>query len=313
MLRTPLNPRTAIFPGNVLTVDGNGVWVNGPSATTTNTTEIRFKQPPNQVPPNLGLVPGTVVFKRLVLNGGQIDSGNDGLIIIQGEIDVATNSTIYNDNVNDRGYRIDSFLTGTGTIEFHGYNQTTFQPSNILNLNISGTSNTFSGKWNIVIGTLLGTGPNSLGTNDIVIGANAALETTYDITNTNANLFMSGRMYLHQNDTFKSVFVNGVPLAVGTYPAAQLAATYPTTFVTNWTPQLERRTFPPVLAVSLCWSSRRRRFRSSQLPLRCQSIQRRRHHSRPWPKAMCRFSITGGRMGYSSRTPGISQVLGPRI
>ncbi|HWH72320.1 MAG TPA: LamG-like jellyroll fold domain-containing protein, partial [Candidatus Sulfotelmatobacter sp.] len=171
-LRSPQNPRTAIFPGNVLTLSGDGVWTNNPAATNPPTIgELRIKQPN----------PGTVIFKKLVMKGGQIDVGNDGVAGIGGQIDFQTNAPFYNDGGNDRGYQIDAWLTGTGTIEYHGYNQGSFMPGYTNNLNITGTSNTFKGKWNVVIGTLLGTGLNALGANDITVGANGALETTYDI------------------------------------------------------------------------------------------------------------------------------------
>jgi hypothetical protein len=229
-LRTPLNPRTAVFPGDLLTIDGDGVWNVNPAAGAT-IGEIRFKQP------TYGSVNGTVVFKKLVMNGGQLDVGNDGMLIIGGEINIRTNAPFNNDNNTDRGYRIDARLTGSGNIEYHGYNLTAFQTNFANNLNIAGTNNTYSGTWNVVIGTLLATGTNSLGTNDIVVGANGAFEPVYDMNNTNANLFLNGRMYLHQNHTFKSVFINGAPLNNGTYTFAQLNAAYPTRFPATWTPQ----------------------------------------------------------------------------
>jgi hypothetical protein len=233
-MRTPIAPRTANFPGNLLKVDGNGVWVNNPAAGNTTIAEIRFKQP------FLGVGNGIVNFPKLVMNGGQLDLGGPGLVCqIGGEIDILTNAPVYNDSVNDIGYLINAWLTGgpTSSIEYHGYNLGTFQTSYSNNLNIAGTSNTFSGKWNVVVGTLLATGPNSLGTNDITVAVGGALESTYDINNPNANLFLAGRMFLHQNDTFKSLFVNGVPLNPGTYTFAQLIASYPNNFPATWTLQ----------------------------------------------------------------------------
>jgi hypothetical protein len=232
-LRTPLNPTVAVFPGNILTLDGTGVWTNNP-ATNGAVSEIRFKQPTSA-----SGVPGTVYFKKLVMNGGQLDVGNDGLLVLQGEVDILTNAPFYNDGGNDRGYRVEAQLVGgpSSSIEYHGYNQSGFMPGYVNNLNLACPSNSFYGKWNIVIGTLLATGTNALGTNDIIIGANAAFETTYDVNNTNGSLLLSGRMYLHQNDTFRSLFVNGVPLAVGTYTFAQLNTAYPNNFPNTWTPQ----------------------------------------------------------------------------
>ncbi len=231
-LRTPANPRTAIFPGNVLTIDGSSVWSNNPAAGSPM-AEIRFKQPN----------PGTVVFPKLVMNGGQLDCGNDGIVEIAGEIDILTNAPIYNDSSNDRGYLISAQITGNGTIEYHGYNQGAFNANYVNNLNIAGSSNTFSGKWNVVLGTLLATGTNALGTNTITVAANGALETTYDVNNPIADLILNGRLYLHQNDTFHSVYLNGAPLPVGTYTAAQLTAAYPNNFPASWTPQNGANTF----------------------------------------------------------------------
>ena len=113
-------------------------------------------------------------------------------------------------------------------------------PFNTLtnNLNISNTTNTFKGTWNIASGILLGSAASSLGTNTIVIGSttqtNAALETAYDIHNTNGNLILYGQMFLHQNDTFKSVFINGTPLTNGTYTFATLNSTFPSHFPASW-------------------------------------------------------------------------------
>lgn len=226
-MRTPETNRTSVFPGGMLTLRGDSVWVNNPASTVTNVSEIRFKQP----------TPGRVNFPRLVMNGGQLDAGNDGVAEVGGRIDILTNAPIYNDGGGDRGFYIDAWLTGTGTIEYRGYNQSSFMSNYVNNLNIAGTSNTFSGKWNVVLGTLLATAPNCLGTNDVTVGANGAFEPAYDIYNTNGSLFLSGRMYLHQNHTFKSVFVNGAPLNTGTYTFAQLNASYPNNFPATWMPK----------------------------------------------------------------------------
>ncbi len=229
-LRTPEGPTVTNFPGDVLTLDGNAVWNVNPAAGAL-ISEIRFKQA------TYGTINGRVNFKRLIMNGGQLDAGNDGLLLLGGRIDVLTNAPVNNDSGNDRGYMIDAWLTGAGSIEYHGYTGTIFQPGYRNPLNIAGTSNTFSGKWNIVQGVLLGSAPNSLGTNDIVIGALGALETLYDIANTNGNLILNGKMFLHQNDTFRTVNVSGAALNQGTYTYAQLAAAYPANFPATWTPQ----------------------------------------------------------------------------
>jgi hypothetical protein len=226
-LRSTDSATTATFPGNVLTIDGNGVYVNNP-APTDLVGEFRFKQVAGGV--------GTVTVPRLVMNGGQLDLGNDGTVIVAGEIDIAANTPFNSNATTDRGYVIAAWLTGHGNIEYHGY-QSGFQAAFVNNLNIAGTSNTYSGTWNVVVGTLLGTGANALGTNSITVGPDGALETTYDLNSPNATLTVSGRMYLHQNDTFKSVFVGSTALAPGTYTFAQLNAAHPNNFPATWTAQ----------------------------------------------------------------------------
>ena len=94
------------------------------------------------------------------MNGGQLDVGNAGMLIIGGQIDILANTPINNDDTSDRGYRIDAQLNGGGNIEYHGYN-TTYQSNYVNNLNIAGAGNTFSGVWSVVTGTLLGTGANA--------------------------------------------------------------------------------------------------------------------------------------------------------
>jgi Concanavalin A-like lectin/glucanases superfamily/Immunoglobulin domain len=226
-LRSTDGATTATFPGTVLTIDGNGVYVNNPG-TTALVGEFRFKQVNGGV--------GTVTVPRLVMNGGQLDLGNDGTVIVAGEIDIAANTPFNNNATADRGYVIAAWLTGHGSIEYHGY-QSGFQAAYVNNLNIAGTSNTYSGTWNVVVGTLLGTGTNALGTNSITVGPDGALETTYDLNSPNAALTVSGRVYLHQHDTFQSVFVGSAALAPGTYTFAQLNAAYPNNFPATWTMQ----------------------------------------------------------------------------
>jgi hypothetical protein len=225
-LRTPEDAVDATFPGDVLTVDGDGVYANGG---TTTIGEIRFKQATD----------GVVRFKKLGLNGGQWNTGTAGNMTLAGHMDVTANSAIYNDNASsDRGYRIEAWLTGNGTIEYHVYQQDAFNQTYIYPLNIAGLGNTFSGKWSIVIGVLLGSAPGALGTNDITIGPNAGLETTYDLRSPLGALILDGQMFLHQADSFRAVTVGGVALAPGTYTFAQLNTLYPANFPATWTPQI---------------------------------------------------------------------------
>jgi hypothetical protein len=165
------------------------------------------------------------------MNGGQIDNGSTLAVVIQGTVDIVSNTPIYVDTSGAAGriYQIDAGLTGNGSIEYHDFNA-----SMLGGLDITCPTNTYTGTWNIVQGPLLGSGTNSLGTNSIIIGAKAALETLYDIHSSNATLTLNGVMYLHQNDTFSQMAVNDVGVPAGVYTYAQLAAAFPTNFPAFW-------------------------------------------------------------------------------
>jgi len=221
-LRTPITG-PATFPGNVLTIDGDGVFVANGSPTI---GELRFKATP-------------MTFPRLVMRGGQVDTSNGGgagstPVAINGTMVIQANTPFYNDSSDDEGYVINACLTGAGSIEYHdlGYSLV-----NGNTLNITCPTNAYSGTWNIVLGTLLGSGTNSLGTNTITVGATGALETTYDIDNPSGDLILNGQMLLHQNDTFRTVRIGGFYLAPGTHSYAQLAAAHPANFPATWASQ----------------------------------------------------------------------------
>ena len=226
-LRTPIGINTNIFPGNQLTVDGNGIFENG---SVNAVSELRFKN-------NNAFSTNYNYFSHLVLNGGELDAGDNSLESIQGQVSVAANSIIYVDTSAgvDRGFRIDGQLTGAGNLFWHEYGG----GLDGTNLQITGTANTFSGQWIVDQGVLLGTGVNSLGTNNIIVGTNgltAAVETLYDIYNINASLVLgeNGVMFLHQNDHFAGVLINGIALATGTYSFATLNRLFPSNFPASW-------------------------------------------------------------------------------
>ncbi|HAO77902.1 MAG TPA: hypothetical protein DCQ92_02790, partial [Verrucomicrobia subdivision 3 bacterium] len=101
--------------------------------------------------------------------------------------------------------------------------------------NIAGTNNTFNGTWEVDAGTLVGSTPGALGTNTITVGTNGALQTAYNIQNTNGTLILNGLMNLTENDVFTNVIINGTNLSGGTYSYATLAANYPANFPATWT------------------------------------------------------------------------------
>lgn len=228
-LRTPATITYAVFPGNELLLDGTGVWINNPAAGTTQ-GEIRMKQ----TIPTIGLA--SVTFPLLVMNGGQLDLGNDGVCIIDGVINVLSNGIFYSDSPDDRGYIVNAQLTGTNSIQYFG--DSAAYPAGYTNsLDIAGTNNTFSGPWLVGAGMLLGSASNSLGTNNIAVSNNAVFETLYNINDSQATLTLSGQMLLTQTDTFRSVFLGSAPLQVGTYTAAYLCSNYPAYFPSNWIPR----------------------------------------------------------------------------
>ena len=227
-LRSPATVNSP-FPGDTLTIDGDGVFADG-STNTPNTGELRFKHSADT----------SIFFKKLILNGGELDNGDNGAVTITGgELNVESQSTIYTDSSSSAGslrnYQVASWLTGAGTLQYSSYD------SAFLNdLNLTGTSNSFSGQWNIMRGAVVGSGINSLGTNTVKILTDGALETAYDINNPNADLIIngSGKVFLHQNDTFHKVIINGIELAQGTHPASALGASLPANFPATWPLQI---------------------------------------------------------------------------
>ena len=131
-----------------------------------------------------------------------------------------------------RPIAITALLSGSASIQYAASDT-----SYLSDLIIAGASNTFSGQWNVSQGTLLGSGANCLGTNIITVGTNGAVETLYDVNNTNGILFLNGPMFLHQNDTFGSVALNGVFMTAGAYTAAELTAMNSNIFPATWTEQ----------------------------------------------------------------------------
>ena len=225
LIRNPAGSVNNVFPGATLQVDGNGN--TDFNANPVGVGEIRFK---NSTPG----IPSTNYFNNLILNGGELNIGDPTDVILQGQITVLTNSVFgtQGGTGTNQTYRVDSYLAGSGTIVLYLTNSNTLisHPLPPATLIITGSTNAFSGQWNVMQGPLMGSGMDSLGTNTITIGTNGILETDYPINNTNASLILNGKMFLTQTDAFNNVVINGTPLPAGTYTAAQLNTTNATSF-----------------------------------------------------------------------------------
>jgi hypothetical protein len=230
-LRTPAALSSFAFPGTGSTLALNGDGVYEDNALTT-ISELRLK--------HTGFNPATNSYAHLALDGGEVFNGDTGLVKFEGWVDVQSNSVFYNDVAENRAFQIDSLLTGSGNIFYHDAS-----PNNngIADFNVTGNVNTFTGQWILDQGVLLGSGINSLGTNNIIVGTNglaAAVETLYNINSTNSTLTLgaNGQMFLHQTNHFAAVIINGTPLANGVYPFAALNSTYSAAFPATWTQQI---------------------------------------------------------------------------
>ena len=251
-LRTPGGGDTS-FPSSLavstdtippLTVDGNSPYDKAGNAN----GEIRFK----------GNTGALCYFPNLIMNGGQFNpspSTTPGYNLINGFVNVIKKSYFYGDGNNDRGFRIYAFLQGSADLEIHQNNGDTATSTYQSGIDVESTNNPFSGNWNVVSGTVVGSGTNSLGTGGITLQNNAQFEVYYDISNRSAGLVINGtgKVYLHQNLFFDHAVIGGTPLAVGTYTAAQLANQFPNNFPANWTQSVltEVNTTPGVSSGSL--------------------------------------------------------------
>jgi len=232
LLRTPNGALSATFPGVELDLNGDGNFVNDTGNVSDTTALLACKQ--GTGPGNTG----SLYFTNLVINGGRVDDGATSIPVFNGAITIGSNNAYFyvDPTAGDRGFQINSVLSGVGTIQLYLYSGlSTFQSAYTNDLDIAGVNNFFTGQWLVTQGPLLGSSLNSLGTNSIDVGANGVLETLYNLNDPAASLTLDGMLYLHQQDTFQSVTVAGNVLPAGTYTAAQLNALYPANFPTSWT------------------------------------------------------------------------------
>src|SRR5205814_4693636 len=123
--------------------------------------------------------------------------------------------------------------TGNGRIEYHSFGAL----GNVEDLNITGATNTYSGTWHVVQGGLLGSCAKALGTNSITVDSGRALETSYNLNTPTANLVLNGQLFLHNNDTFRTVTIGAYSVPAGTWSSAQLTSSLPGNFPAAWTLQ----------------------------------------------------------------------------
>ena len=225
-IRNPAVAGLRTFPGDSLTLNAN--------------TELRMKM--------AGAVlnfPGASGNAGLVLNGGVLNAGDDSVFVVTGKVQVAAQSYFCAGNNGGgaamplRGINLAGQLTGSGTLVF-------IQCATQVAQQVSGDSNTFSGEWIIKSGWVVGSGQNSLGTNNITVDPNyvlpldssvvnvagpAWIEPGYDLNSAGALVLTNGGvMILHQNCAFSAVLVQGTALTSGTHSYSELVASFPSSF-----------------------------------------------------------------------------------
>jgi hypothetical protein len=232
----------------------------GESLILTTNTELRLK-----VGPSMVNFPGGNGRAGLIVDGGVLNIADNGVFTITGVVEVA--STLLLNAVNDhggasqpsRGLNLQAQLRGSGTMII-------FQSSTNTPHRIANHTNTFSGKWLVTSGWLLGAGANSLGTNDITIDpfaplgldpalsihpGPALLEVAYDINSAGTlTLTNGGLMKLRRDCVFSAVVIEGVSLNAGTHFYSDLVFAFPNTFLPDGSGSITVQPYgdPPQLA-----------------------------------------------------------------
>jgi len=242
-----VNGSTQVFPGDSLQLDLNTkLLMKGPGTT------LSFPGPGAGAP-------------GLILNGGMLQTGDDGPFWIAGIINVVAQSYL--------SPGASGVLTPLRSMNLSGQligsaNLVLLSATNNYPQEISGNNNSFSGQWIIQNGWLLGSGNQSLGTNTITVDPNwpipsaigtpylsgpgpALLDVSYPLNSAGTLILTNGgRFALHQNVCFAGVLINGTPLSAGTHYYADLLAAYPANFTAGgWgTLTVQPYGVPPVAA-----------------------------------------------------------------
>jgi CotH kinase protein/Lamin Tail Domain/Fn3 associated/Chitobiase/beta-hexosaminidase C-terminal domain/Immunoglobulin I-set domain/Bacterial TSP3 repeat len=243
-IRNPAAAGLQTFPGNSLMLDTN--------------TELRAK--------GVGAIlnfPGVGGNPGLIVNGGMLNGGDDATFVVTGRVQVVTQSYISHGAAGGgggisplRAFNFTGVLSGSGNVVILNAGTTVAQQ-------VSGSSNTFSGRWIVQCGWLLGTTTNSLGTNSITVdrlytGYLAAMpnfvassgvalfEAGYDLNSAGRLILTNGGvMSLHQNCIFSSVIIEGVTLSAGTHSYLELVTNFPSNFASGGSGSLTVQPYGP--------------------------------------------------------------------
>src|SRR5205807_2660296 len=186
------------FPGDSLQLDAS--------------SEIRAKGVGNTIDfPGVGGNPG------LIMNGGNLDTGDNGVFPLTGLMLVQANSSFTcgdGGGNNTRGWKVGAQIRGSAQLSVAKW-----FTGGVPAVEVTSLNNPFSGTWFVTSGKLLGTGAGSLGVGNITISPTnsainpAQLEVSYDLNSPGTlTLSAGGQMILHQNVRFASVIINGSPL-----------------------------------------------------------------------------------------------------
>jgi len=228
-LRNPAVAGIQTFAGDSLTLDAN--------------TEIRSKG----VAGTVLNFPGVGGNAGLILNGGQLNTGDEVNFGLAGKVSVVADSNINNFDSNNpnnitvnRAWTISAAVIGNGKLTISRGRTVDANGAVAPAVELTGVNNAYSGTWQVDEGFLKGTGANSLGSGNLIINGTlingttlgaAWLETDYDIVSTGTlTVGALGVIRLDQNDTFSAVTINGTPLTPGTHSYAELAAAFPANF-----------------------------------------------------------------------------------
>jgi fibronectin type 3 domain-containing protein len=215
-IRNPTFGGIQTFPGDSLQLDTN--------------TEVRAKQTVTAIN-----FPGVSGNPGLIMNGGNMDTGDNAVFNVTGVILVQNPSSFTcgdSGGNNSRGWQITAEIRGNSSITV-----SKFFGGGVNAVEVLGTNNPFTGTWILLSGGFKATGPGSLGNSSVIISpTNAAsyptpFEVMYDVVSSGSLIVSNGgTMTLHQNCSFTSITINGTALALGTHSYSELTATFPAVF-----------------------------------------------------------------------------------